>query len=1573
MPPNFMIKNYFSKNNTFQDFTTNHNPNYSNTTAKVNKNKIQSFVIFLSLFVLFFLGNEMNGQSALWSTGFESGDSVPILSNTNSSSFSTQTTGGNLAAGSVQITSPSTGNSKYYDGSVITNTALSLTTGKFYVVIVYAKASITAGVLRIVKSTNSTNAAMKASTGSDIILNPGSSYNVTSTGYVKYTAGFTVSSNEIKHIGFNLYSSGDGAQMILDDISIVEYDSVQPESYCTPTGNLNCTLVDDYISNVTLNTLNKNSLCSTGGYTNYSASATQTTSVTMGTTYALNITVGPGSGTHGAGVWFDFNNNGSFSDAGEFFLISNSITPNTTTSVPIPMPIVSSTRPVRMRIRYAWNITVVSGSGMSCNMSGSYGETEDYTITLVTPPPCVAPAAQPTALTLTPTSTTTITGSFILSSPLADNYLVVRNTSGIAPTLANGTSYAIGSTVPGGSNVVVDTDNNNTFTESSLTVSTTYYFFVFAYNVICSGGPLYYSTSPLNGSTSTLTFCPASSTASTFFISNFKTTGAIVDAPINSTSYSATGYGNYTANTPAEQIPGGGINISLELGGGVQYVKVWVDWNKNNVFDDPAEQTFSSSTAFISNTFGFVVPPGTAIGDYKMRIRSKKTDTTFTSCNNEPDGETEDYTIRVIQDCTAKITSAAIVERCGEGTVTLIVTGTAPTTSYKWYNAETGAAISGATSSNYTTPPLSITTTYYVTAVNGACESLTRKPIVAKIKPIPNITITPENPEICGDKTLLEISAAGSTEAVELFSENFEGTGLGGFTKINLATESLTTEWQQKTSVYTTTTVVWKPAISSGDSGNKFAFTTSDISGTGKSLAMVTTNNINTTGFTTLTLSFRHYFSYYGAGDSAIIEVSTNGSTWTPVRTYTSNQGSPGKFATVSIPLNTYVGNTTLKFRFKYDAGFCDGWAVDDILLSGIRPLTSSFTWTGATISAFTDVAASIPYTNQLVNKVYIKPSLAQLEASSWSFSANVQLTNGCTASKVINVTNTSKIWQNLSPDWNNPINWKPNGVPTSSNCVIIPNTSVIPGCNYNAFAKNLTIKSTGNLELPSTSTLTVTDFVNVEAGGTFNIRDKAGLIQINEINTNTGTINVHKTTTPFEKFDYTYWATPVTSTIINTTFPTWRTDYAFEFLPANFLDANNDGFDDDQNDWVNANTMIPGKGYIIMGPTTGTFSRSESVVFNGAVNNGIVKTKIFKTPGIPEDDDWNLVGNPYPSAISANAFINANLSSIDATLYFWTHMQDISISNPGPGLFNFSSDDYAMYNLTGGVGTGSFIGLTEQSNKPLGNIASCQSFFVESKVDNVDLIFNNLMRSGTTNTQFYKTLPIDIKDQKRDRLWLNLQNKDGIFSQQLIGYFANTTNDYDNGYDGLLNDGGNYVNFYSFINGDSYKIQGRETFNENDQVRLGYSSAVAGGFNINIDSKEGVFMDSNTNIYLEDKERNIIHDLKKAPYLFRTEIGDFDNRFILRYTDSDKTLGINSVEKSNDIMVVVNQKVTVQSPNELIKTIVVYDLLGRKIDSYQKVNAAQCTLNHLNKTTVGLILKITLESGTVISKKIIY
>jgi hypothetical protein len=341
-------------------------------------------------------------------------------------------------------------------------------------VTVYAKYTGSSGKLYIKKSATNTHTAIKAATGADIILNAASD-NVTSSTYVKYTAGFTVTSNETKFIGFQMLQSGTvGAQMYLDDISIAEYDTVQPESYCTPTGSLNCTL-NDYISNVNFNTLNTSSTCSAGGYTNYAATDTQTTTVLRGSSYSFNLSVGNGSGTHGAGVWIDFNQNGSFSDSGEFFLVSNAINPSTTKAISIPIPAGANTGTTRMRVRYAYGTTVTSGSGMSCSMSGTYGETEDYTISIANTT-CIAPAQATTFLLGTKTSTS-LPFTFTASSPAASNYLVVRSLTSTPPSQpVNATTYtAANVSTLGAAFSFVQNSASTSVAGTGLNSGTTYY------------------------------------------------------------------------------------------------------------------------------------------------------------------------------------------------------------------------------------------------------------------------------------------------------------------------------------------------------------------------------------------------------------------------------------------------------------------------------------------------------------------------------------------------------------------------------------------------------------------------------------------------------------------------------------------------------------------------------------------------------------------------------------------------------------------------------------------------------------------------------------------------------------------------------------------------------------------------------------------------------------------------------------------------------------------------------------------------------------------------------------------
>src|SRR5690606_5477069 len=135
----------------------------------------------------------------------------------------------------------------------------------------------------------------------------------------------------------------------------------------------------------------------------------------------------------------------------------------------------------------------------------------------------------------------------------------------------------------------------------------------------------------------------------------------------------------------------------------------------------------------------------------------------------------------------------------------------------------------------------------------------------------------------------------------------------------------------------------------------------------------------------------------------------------------------------------------------------------------------------------------------------------------------------------------------------------------------------------------------------------------------------------------------------------------------------------------------------------------------------------------SGAPNNGVVNILLAASADpISTTDDFNLIGNPYPSAISADDFIGAN-GNISGTLYFWTHRTGISSSNPGPDSNNFITNDYAMYNLSGGTSSGT------GSPVPNGFIASGEGFFVEADAY-TSVLFNNSMRNKThDNTQFYR------------------------------------------------------------------------------------------------------------------------------------------------------------------------------------------------------------------------------------------
>ncbi|HBK83676.1 MAG TPA: hypothetical protein DDZ41_08790, partial [Flavobacterium sp.] len=180
-----------------------------------------------------------------------------------------------------------------------------------------------------------------------------------------------------------------------------------------------------------------------------------------------------------------------------------------------------------------------------------------------------------------------------------------------------------------------------------------------------------------------------------------------------------------------------------------------------------------------------------------------------------------------------------------------------------------------------------------------------------------------------------------------------------------------------------------------------------------------------------------------------------------------------------------------------------------------------------------------------------------------------------------------------------------------------------------------------------------------------------------------------------------------------------------------------------------------------------------------------------------------------------------------------------------------------------------------------------------------------------------------------------------------------------------------NSFKIYSLIDAQKQAIQGRPAvFDESDIVPLGFFITSEGSYTLAISAVDGLFLNTSQNIFLEDKQLNIIHNLKQSPYCFSSTAGEFNNRFILRY--SQNVLSTSSMNNPKNIIINTQNKVSIKTINEL-KTIIVYDMLGRNIYKKDEIFSNEITLENFFKTNEPLIVMAFFINGEVISTKMIY
>ena len=980
------------------------------------------------------------------------------------------------------------------------------------------------------------------------------------------------------------------------------------------------------------------------------------------------------------------------------------------------------------------------------------------------------------------------------------------------------------------------------------------------------------------------------------------------------------------------------------------------------------------------------------------------------------------------------ITSSAGTTSCTQTPITF--TTDAGMDSYTWTITTTGtyttsSTLTGATANEAITITPTITSgtaTYIanVTYTSGGCSTSTSTTTTAYALPTALSFITPPASSICSTSpatyTTQSINAnytwsipgtAGTDYTIVSTLVNVPSAGTSGGTTIGATTYSITLTWL--TAGSKTVTVNYSNFAAGNCQALSPATTTTTVStpSTGVSISPPGGQTICTGGtFTPLTVSV------IGTGNSGLIP-STTSYQWIK---YTGNVAMTGATNTTFTPpsasgLNNSPnsGNATGGYIVKVTNGSCSvsssptgAFVINSPSVGGTamyagssgtipcpnNPPTANISLTGNTgstiqwqssttsSSAGFSTISGATTTTLTPTQVGAMPSTTYIRAS---------VTSGvCTAaySTVITIP-IGKQWNGTtSTDWGAAANWTPNGVPTSSDCIVIPSgTTNSPVITATSFANNLTINSSASLTVNAGVALEVQDFVKTD--GTLTLNNNSSLVQVNNVtNSGSGAMvykrDVGTVLNPLHGYDYVYWSSPVASQSIDNLYstPSMGYKYYWDTLVNNY---NGTGLNICQGNWaVASGNMSIGKGYIVRASNSYGWTGTLTGVFTGIPNNGTLPVPIARglyqdggysgVNGVAIDkteDNLNLIGNPYPSAIKAIDFLNAN-TTIEGNVCLWTHTSSPESSvNPFYSTLtyttNYAAMDYITYNASG------------SSSGPAtfnGDIAAGQGFFV-SMVDGPadttqSVTFTNTMRNkGHDNSQFFKTGQISsTSENDKHSIWIDLLDGTNNISRSLVAYCEGATHQKDRMFDAYTRVADATI-LYSLIGSESQIIQGRGLpFDENDQVPLGFHAPTAGAFTIAIAAVDGLFAQGQS-IYLEDKLLHIIFNLRQAPYVFSTEQGTFNDRFVLRYTDTSLSNSDFSALSSSFVVFKSHDVITIQSDATQIGEVVVYDIQGRIINDFKNLATSEFQFSAPSAQQV-LVLKIITKDNLSFYRKIL-
>lgn len=1157
-------------------------------------------------------------------------------------------------------------------------------------------------------------------------------------------------------------------------------------------------------------------------------------------------------------------------------------------------------------------------------------------------------------------------GSFTTTIPTGNGLLYTPNT-----TYGSGTSFDSG--------YVVYKGTGNSITVTGLTNGTNYTYKIFTRNDTNWSSGIEIDCTP------NVLYCDSHGAWNDSAILN------VTFNTIDNDSTNDGGYGDYTAQSTSVNI-GASYNLSVNVNTNGSYtssVVAWIDWNQNGDFTDSGEEYLLGTITNDSNgqpslsPLSILIPSGALLGTTRMRVSANSDNSVSgyaTSCETFTYGEVEDYTIEVIASCTPTHAVSSYVPTSGPVGTEVIVTGTGFTSSTTATVDGIGATIISQTSTQLVLEVPSGVATGDIMITEGGCDVN------------------------AGTFTVLDTLGSCSTSAFTdlIISEVYDSDGGNAWymelynptsSVIDLGAENYTLERY-------------------GDVGDAIPTRIITLSGTVPAnsvftlrLGSATPNPCNTTSFdfTELNAGINENDEIKLVKNNVEVDVvecpnqtgysilrdtsasgpttTYNASDWTTdlnedcsdLGTFIAPVSSPS--VTTSPTDATSCGNTAT-FSATASAGNSGAltyqWYYNDRISTG---------WVAVTSSSFTGVTVSGENSNTL--------DLTGAITSYDGYQFYCEVTEDASCSAVTDAAQlkvSGTVWDGTS--WSN-------GTPDENMSATI-NGDYNTATNGSFSCCTLTINTLAIATVTSGEYIfVVNEVVNNGDESNFIIQSGGSLVQQNDV-PNTGNASILKTTT-IDKFDYVYWSTPVATFNVEDVSPDTASWARWQWLPTQ-------GSPDFGN-WIAATgAMTLAKGYIIRGPNnySSTVPAPYTANFVGVPNNGTINVAVERgsyngadyanpdttnaTAITAEDDNWNLIGNPYPSAIDAEYFLTVN-TALDGFVNVWTHGTDLSASEVDPFYnnydLNYTESDYITFNATGAAGA---------SSSSSGLIASGQGFFVQllhASATPSMVTFTNAMRfdysaqSILDNTVFYRpaqeepswTVNTPNVNEKH-RIWLTMHSDTQSSGSMLVGYVTNATYDRDRLYDAIYKPE-SALSLYSLLGDDKMIIQGRSLpFDVNDQIPLGAFIPQAGSYTIAISQIDGLFESGTTPIYIEDLYLNTIQNVTQAPYTFTTTAtGEINDRFVLRYTADETALSIEDVDENTSLQVLQTSSgylVQLQgTKSKTLENVMLYDMAGKTIWNSGTINTLQQPVTvHLSNAVY--IVSAKLNDGSMLHQKII-